>query len=177
MTTVFDDLSGVATIMAILEQMIDDPSKRQPEALEQASRIVASFSEDYKGVGAQLTFILTWLEQMTINPGMDVSLYIDFLHCAQLKNLRTETLIPLTSEIIQQKLDVAIFKTRREYGLTTEMPNMECAHCLQYQRKTRKCSACRIFFYCNTECQAAHWSVHKRDCMAIRLSSHAEIID
>jgi ankyrin repeat protein len=40
-----------------------------------------------------------------------------------------------------------------------------CAHCdTTTSEKLQKCSACRRVYYCNRECQVAHWKRHKPAC-------------
>jgi len=39
-----------------------------------------------------------------------------------------------------------------------------CARCGKRDPKLQRCSLCRDTFYCNSECQKAHWSVHKKVC-------------
>lgn len=41
-----------------------------------------------------------------------------------------------------------------------------CAHCYEVKDKTEtyRCSVCEIVSYCNSECQLAHWKIHKLVC-------------
>jgi hypothetical protein len=40
-----------------------------------------------------------------------------------------------------------------------------CANCACYDSQHMCCSRCNEAYYCNVECQKAHWSVHKTACM------------
>jgi hypothetical protein len=43
-----------------------------------------------------------------------------------------------------------------------------CAHCEKTTfAKLQKCSACRKVYYCNRECQVAHWKRHKPACKPV----------
>jgi hypothetical protein len=41
-----------------------------------------------------------------------------------------------------------------------------CASCHQHIEHTKRCSRCQRVYYCNEQCQRAHWRIHKRDCVA-----------
>ena len=43
------------------------------------------------------------------------------------------------------------------------MPLCVCVICLEWKR-CRFCNQCLGPWYCSTECQAAHWPVHKEEC-------------
>jgi hypothetical protein len=40
----------------------------------------------------------------------------------------------------------------------------QCAACGAESRERRQCSRCRTVYYCNRECQKAHWNEHKAVC-------------
>lgn len=181
-----DDLQNIATIIAIFEEMIYDPSKRTQSRMTRAVRLIQAFSDDYERVGARLGFLKSWIETMVESPSLMMEcknvdpLYADFMECARQKNRKLVTETPLTDDVLQQKLDVAVFKSRVSRRMRTDTPNIECANCMQCAGKTKKCSGCKIFFYCDEKCQDAHWAEHRRDCAAVRLSdlvSSADIID
>ncbi|KAJ7349067.1 hypothetical protein DFH08DRAFT_134740 [Mycena albidolilacea] len=46
---------------------------------------------------------------------------------------------------------------------------MVCSQCSN-RSGALKCSRCKMMTYCNRECQAAHWPVHKKHCKPIQLS-------
>ncbi|KAJ7796861.1 hypothetical protein B0H14DRAFT_2913238, partial [Mycena olivaceomarginata] len=46
---------------------------------------------------------------------------------------------------------------------------MVCGQCSN-RSGALKCSRCKMMTYCNRECQAAHWPVHKIHCKPIQLS-------
>ncbi|KAJ7713818.1 hypothetical protein B0H16DRAFT_1619956 [Mycena metata] len=46
---------------------------------------------------------------------------------------------------------------------------MVCSSCSKRSGSMR-CSRCKITFYCNRECQAAHWSTHKNHCKKVQMS-------
>lgn len=42
-----------------------------------------------------------------------------------------------------------------------------CGHCKKRATATtKKCSRCKIVYYCNVECQRLHWAFHKPNCTA-----------
>jgi ankyrin repeat protein len=46
-----------------------------------------------------------------------------------------------------------------------EEKRRRCAHCsTTTSAKLQKCSVCRMVYYCNRECQVAHWQQHKLVC-------------
>ena len=49
-------------------------------------------------------------------------------------------------------------------GVTEYLVENSCSFCHQNGRNLRLCSKCRKAFYCSTECQHNHWSVHKHFC-------------
>ena len=180
MATTLDDLDNIATAMAIFEVMIYDHTKRTQARGAKVLNLIDAFSDDYKRVEERLRFLSIWIHRMVENPTVMMEcknvdpLFADFMECARLKNMRTET--PLTEDVLQQKLDVAIFRSRFKRGLGTDTPHVECANCLQCTMKTKKCSGCNIYFYCDKKCQIQHWPEHRRDCIAV-LHNSAEIID
>jgi hypothetical protein len=49
----------------------------------------------------------------------------------------------------------------------TYLPNHECGRCGKVgvvKTKLKKCSRCRVVWYCDVECQKAHWIEHKNGC-------------
>ncbi|KAJ7769872.1 hypothetical protein B0H16DRAFT_1516670 [Mycena metata] len=46
---------------------------------------------------------------------------------------------------------------------------MVCSSCSNRSGSMR-CSRCKIMFYCNRECQAAHWSTHRNHCKKVQMS-------
>ena len=40
-----------------------------------------------------------------------------------------------------------------------------CLYCLQKVEGSSRCSKCRTALYCNRDCQAKHWPVHKNICI------------
>ena len=49
-----------------------------------------------------------------------------------------------------------------------------CLYCLQKVEGSSRCSKCRAALYCNRDCQAKHWPVHKNICID---SNYAEDSD
>ena len=43
--------------------------------------------------------------------------------------------------------------------------NRNCLYCLQKVEGSSRCSKCRTALYCNRDCQAKHWPVHKNICI------------
>ncbi len=41
-----------------------------------------------------------------------------------------------------------------------------CANCQTVLKEAKRCSRCKQAFYCSTACNQAHWSQHKKDCVA-----------
>jgi len=40
-----------------------------------------------------------------------------------------------------------------------------CAHCgTTFDKKMKKCGACKTTNYCDRDCQTAHWPLHKQVC-------------
>jgi hypothetical protein len=59
-----------------------------------------------------------------------------------------------------------------------------CHHCFNMVVRDRqgqpttqllRCSSCKFARYCSRECQKKAWSMHKKECMAIKVSAHAYI--
>jgi len=48
---------------------------------------------------------------------------------------------------------------------TVPSPPRECAYC-QASTVTHRCSRCKVVFYCDTFCQRASWTKHKKVCRA-----------
>ena len=40
--------------------------------------------------------------------------------------------------------------------------------------KLKLCSTCKVARYCNTSCQRAHWSIHRKTCRSPRMSASKE---
>jgi len=43
-------------------------------------------------------------------------------------------------------------------------PRFECANCLRTHAALLRCSQCRTAYYCDVDCQAAHFAVHRVSC-------------
>ena len=43
-----------------------------------------------------------------------------------------------------------------------------CSHCSSTPEKLLTCKACRSVAYCSSNCQRAHWKVHKKDCQKLQ---------
>lgn len=41
---------------------------------------------------------------------------------------------------------------------------MPCEYCRVVSTKLKKCGRCKMSYYCNPDCQGAHWSTHKGRC-------------
>ena len=40
-----------------------------------------------------------------------------------------------------------------------------CSHCRSFKEGLTRCSRCKAAYYCNAECQMAHWKGgHSQDC-------------
>eukprot|EP00043_Microstomoeca_roanoka_P029494 m.22079 g.22079 ORF g.22079 m.22079 type:complete len:151 (-) comp9235_c0_seq1:28-480(-) len=39
-----------------------------------------------------------------------------------------------------------------------------CAYAKCEAESTKRCSRCKVVFYCSRDCQTKHWPTHKRDC-------------
>ena len=52
-----------------------------------------------------------------------------------------------------------------------------CAHCKTTREKMDHCSRCRFTYYCNVECQKAHWPQHQLQCKKREDNKEIEIID
>ena len=64
-------------------------------------------------------------------------------------------------------------------------PNVQSDECAQCgfninsddsveRRNLLRCSACKSTYYCNKECQEAHWEIHKAECSTIKTNkTHA----
>ena len=48
--------------------------------------------------------------------------------------------------------------------VTSDGITRHCSHCLKKVEGSSRCSKCRSALYCNRECQAKHWPVHKNIC-------------
>ena len=46
-----------------------------------------------------------------------------------------------------------------------------CDHCGKGGRNLKKCSACRVHYFCNATCQRAGWKKHKRICKLLQAGS------
>ena len=49
----------------------------------------------------------------------------------------------------------------------------QCGHChrsAKGESDLLRCGRCQIAYYCNKECQTAHWTLHKRFCIKVKLS-------
>jgi len=43
-----------------------------------------------------------------------------------------------------------------------------CSHCSSTPEKLLTCKACRSVAYCSSNCQRAHWKIHKKDCQKLQ---------
>ena len=43
-----------------------------------------------------------------------------------------------------------------------------CSHCSSTPEKLLTCKACRSVAYCSSNCQRAHWKLHKKDCQQLQ---------
>lgn len=41
---------------------------------------------------------------------------------------------------------------------------LRCAACKKIPENLKRCSRCRVVFYCSVECQRGHWAQHKATC-------------
>ena len=44
-----------------------------------------------------------------------------------------------------------------------------CSHCNSTPEKLLTCKACRSVAYCSSNCQRAHWKLHKKDCQKLQV--------
>jgi len=72
--------------------------------------------------------------------------------------------------MIMDMANAHIFKETRREDATYQLirrdiapTKLDCASCGAPRVKSR-CSRCNGVVYCNRECQAAHWPVHKKEC-------------
>ena len=42
---------------------------------------------------------------------------------------------------------------------------MECSYC--HKAAEKKCSACKLFYYCDKDCQKNDWKYHKHYCKTL----------
>merc|ERR1712070_776648 len=43
-----------------------------------------------------------------------------------------------------------------------------CGKAVEHAQSLKKCNICRSIRYCNSNCQAMHWLVHKQQCKRLR---------
>lgn len=49
----------------------------------------------------------------------------------------------------------------------SESSGRSCASCASVEVRLLQCSRCRSVWYCNKDCQKAHWKTHKSSCTPI----------
>jgi hypothetical protein len=173
MAEILNDIKNAAKLLALFEDMTKTPANRKMTSLNYAAIIVSSFSSDYDRLKRRIEFILVSVSRLAANPTSVIEdlkfkdeFIEDLLSCAQEKNAKSET--PLPTEVFEQQFDVVMFKEREKFGLVNDTKYLECANCLQCTQRTKKCSGCRIFSYCDKNCQTAHWGEHRSLCKAVR---------
>ena len=58
-------------------------------------------------------------------------------------------------------------RTERLAEKNSKVPGVtlyKCRGCGKKESKMLRCSRCKSVYYCNTECQRAHWPSHKKIC-------------
>ena len=57
------------------------------------------------------------------------------------------------------------------------MPGQLCVWCFAFGARCRRCSLCRVPWYCSVECQAAHWRVsHRRECWGLIFLRECQVL-
>jgi hypothetical protein len=46
------------------------------------------------------------------------------------------------------------------------IPRASCGNCHSIDRVLLRCARCKVARYCNTECQTAHWKLHRSFCFS-----------
>ena len=64
--------------------------------------------------------------------------------------------------------------TAAEFSRFAKEQNKHCENCLQTTSSLKVCSGCQLVKYCSTECQKAHWKIHKRLCKSQRPATEEE---
>lgn len=61
--------------------------------------------------------------------------------------------------------------TTVDKGYKKQVPEKGCHHCnmcdkMESEARTHKrCSRCKVAYYCNAECQHKHWPIHRKGCV------------
>eukprot|EP01084_Bolivina_argentea_P124418 220473_1 len=67
------------------------------------------------------------------------------------------------NEDSKQKQSDTISSKKHDQCLHNADRSRECANCTKTD-VLRRCSGCKLVYYCNVECQSTHWKVHKKWC-------------
>ena len=52
----------------------------------------------------------------------------------------------------------------RKFMSLRKKTKKKCSHCGNKQGKLKRCTGCRLVFYCNEQCQRSNWKCHKKTC-------------
>ena len=63
---------------------------------------------------------------------------------------------------MKERLGMTNKITTAAKSLTLEIK--ECSYCSTRSNQLKKCSKCKLAWYCNQGCQARHWKEHKKEC-------------
>jgi hypothetical protein len=89
------------------------------------------------------------------------------MHCAVMDEKTTGPLPGSTYYGHDTSMSIVDLKDVNRRGVAV------CGHCGSRERpnnKFKKCSACKVVYYCSRNCQKHNWSNHKTQCKSLRLS-------
>ena len=51
-----------------------------------------------------------------------------------------------------------------------KMPDKVCCKCGEKRRKLKRCTSCKVVYYCGKQCQQQDWPTHKTKCRSLQHS-------
>ena len=95
-----------------------------------------------------------------------------------IKRGATESTIPMADGSQLNFDDYASQKSHDGGKMAAFLADRRCTTChlLLKSRTERACAGCRKVWYCNVECQSAHWAEHKPACIAARKKAADEVV-
>ena len=88
-----------------------------------------------------------------------------FLLGGLLLNTRGEKALPVAMKLCRQAASQAHLDAIETLLQMEANLKRSCAHCRGFKEGLTRCSRCKAAYYCNSECQMAHWKAgHASDC-------------